>query len=214
MRSFAVIVLVAGLVCSCGKEPAPSPERYSDLFDLQEVEIPADWGYARKQYDVVAKNPIPEKTVRETLGGHGWTLSAVYMVDPDKTVTGEILVTEEGPWRSNENTMPEYFTLPSPSDKSTIFYDPPQKNWNDYAFSYDESDNSISLLGSTWVKQGRGKLIYLSPDRMVCVRSGYIQPDAKRYVIRMSVFDRVDDATLASWKETCIYHIPEPEFGQ
>jgi hypothetical protein len=30
----------------------------------------------------------------------------------------------------------------------------------------------------------------------------------------MSVFDRVDDATLASWKETCIYHVTEPEFGE
>ena len=70
-------------------------------------------------------------------------------------------------------------------------------------FSYDESDNSISLAACSFIGYS-GTLIYLSGDVMVCVDGGEFPPsNDKSPFVYMAVFEKVTKSTLKDWHKQC-----------
>ena len=206
MRTYTVaFALLSALIVlpSCTKtqpESISSPELYSKDFGfeykLSRTNIP---------YLVpVAHNSFSEDYVLRKVKGQGWKTAAVYKINMDKAVVKEFgLVT--GDTVSSFETYPDCLIFSS-DGLSVSFYEPWGREgsgkYETDPFEYDAADNSITLPPFFVAKHGRGKLVYLSSDIMVCVCT-HDKDYNEQEIIYMEIFQRVSKSERQSWVKQC-----------
>ena len=167
-------------------------DEYTKYFNLTENQ-----GYL----DVSVTNSIPKADVEKYVVGGGWQSVAVYEIDKNKSIVGIKEVKNDYPIEGNQ-TLSDCFEVKGFGENQLIQYGLTEGRYEDLEFSYDETDNSISL-DACWEVAHNGKLIYLSDKVMVCV-------DAKRWISEgrspfayMVVFEKVGNSTLREWRKKC-----------
>ena len=167
-------------------------DEYTKYFNLTENQ-----GYL----DVSVTNSIPKADVEKYVVGGGWQSVAVYEIDKNKSIVGIKEVKNDYPIEGNQ-TLSDCFEVKGFGENQLIQYGLTEGRYEDLEFSYDETDNSISL-DACWFVGHNGKLVYLSDKVMVCV-------DAKRWVSEgrspfayMVVFEKVGNSTLREWRKKC-----------
>lgn len=192
------IYLLSMLICcsaviSCEKIQSDS-ERYLDDFELVEYMT-----LNGKNVEVIPANQITKDAVQRIVVGHGWETIALYELDEHKNVTGTIEIVQSGTITSGK-TYPDCFEITGFGEDYLIQYGLQECRHEKLEFSYDESDNSLSLRASWYVSNG--KMVYLSDDIMVCAGPRSIYHDDK-VVIYLQVFKKVSNDVLNSWRKTC-----------
>ena len=171
-------------------------DEYTKYFNLTEIEVES-WGYL----DVSVANSISKSDVEKYIVGGGWKSVAVYEIDKNKSIVGIKEIKNDYPIEGNQ-TLSDCFEVKGFGGSQLIQYGLVEGRYEDLEFSYDETDNSISL-DACWFVAHNGKLVYLSDKVMVCV-------DAKRWVSEgrspfayMVVFEKVGNSTLREWRKKC-----------
>ena len=137
------IYLLSMLICcsaviSCEKIQSDS-ERYLDYFELVEYMT-----LNGKNVEVIPANQITKDAVQRIVVGHGWETIALYELDEHKNVTGTIEIMQSGTITSGK-TYPDCFEITGFGEDHLIQYGLQECRHEKLEFSYDESDNSLSL---------------------------------------------------------------------
>ena len=182
------------------------PETYSSAYAFD-----YNVSYYNELYLVpVALNSISNDTVLETVSGQGWKTTALYRLNMDKEVVEEfVLVTTPTMSSANHETHPNYLIF-SKDGESVSFYQLRGAGDGYYEtdpFTYDATNNAITL--PTWFGSwgGNGRLVFLSSDIMVCVCTHGKNVKGEE-LIYMEILQRVSEEERQSWIDDCpIYGI-------
>ena len=191
---------------SCTKyqlEQERRPELYASAYDFEYRVSANNYRYLVP----VAHNRISEETLRKKVSGQGWKTTAVYQINQDKEVIKEYVLVTGGTISSARNeTSPDYliFSDDSQSVSFYVFWDDLDKPgaYETDPFTYDATDNAITLpiwFGS-W--GGNGRLVFLSSDTMVCVCT-HDKDYAGTELIFMEILQRVSKKERQSWIDRC-----------
>ena len=144
---------------------------------------------------------LSEETLRKKVSGQGWKTTDVYQINQDKEVIKEYVLVTGGTISSARNeTFPDYLIF-SDDSQSVSFYefwdnlDKPGAYETD-PFTYDATDNAITLpiwFGS-W--GGNGRLVFLSSWQ------------AKRLEGKVITVRFIDSAGMIHLEETGIALLP------
>lgn len=200
---FCLLILLI-LMPSCSKghlEAERQPESYYAAYDFSYVT--SQYGF---EYLIpVAKNPISKEEVLGKVCGEGWKTTAVYQLNIEKEVVKEyVLVTGHSSFSAKNEIFPSYLIF-SADGRSVSFYEFYGEDTGRYetdAFSYDASNNAITLPIGFGSWGGNGRLIYLSSETMICVCT-YGKNNNGEDMIYMEVLQRVSAAERKSWIDRC-----------
>lgn len=172
-------------------------ESYAEYFNLTDRSTD-DYLYL----EVAVKAGIPKSDVEKYVVGNGWRSVAVYELDVNKNVVGEWELKNNLP-TNHTQTLRDCFEVKGFGKDQLIQFGLVDGRYEDLEFSYNESDNSISLAACSFVSPN-GKLVYLSDNVMVCVASDDLSPlEGRVPFVYMVVFEKVSQFTLKDWRKQC-----------
>ena len=209
MRTHLIIASLLSLMLmpSCSKlqpESERQPESYTSAFDLS---------YITSQFGdecliPVAHNSISKEDILGKVCGQGWKTTALYQLNTDKEVVKEfVLVTGNSASSARNETFPNYLLFSDDGQSVSFFefYGDEAGRYETDPFTYDASNNAITL--PTWYGSwgGNGRLIYLSSETMICVCTHGKNVKGEE-VIFMEVLQRVSATERKSWEDQCPYY--------
>ena len=187
----------------CGFPQERRPELYASAYDFEYRVSANNYRYLVP----VAHNRISEETLRKKVSGQGWKTTAVYQINQDKEVIKEYVLVTGGTISSARNeTSPDYLFF-SEDGRSVSFYEFSEDSdrpgaYETDPFTYDATDNAITL--PIWYGSwgGNGRLVFLSSDTMVCVCT-HDKDYAGTELIFMEILQRVSKKERQSWIDRC-----------
>lgn len=179
-------------------------ESYLSAFYFEYKDTPF-----QTQYLVpVAINAISKEEVLETVNGQGWKTTALYLINMQKEVVYEYaLVTGSTLSSANHETYPNYLIFSSDGQSVTFYKLRPdgQGLYETDPFTYEASDNAITL--PTWYGSwgGNGRLVYLSSEIMACVCTHGTNYKGEE-IIYLEILGRVPASERQSWIDLCPHY--------
>lgn len=209
MRTHLIIasLLSLMLIPSCSKlqpESERQPESYMSAFDLSYTTSPFGFKYLIP----VAHNSISKEDVLGKVRGQGWKTTALYQLNMDKVVVKEyVLVTGLSASSARDETFPNYLIFSDDGQSVSFyeFYGDKTGRYETDPFTYDASNNAITLPTGYGSWGGNGRLIYLSSETMICVCT-HDKNWKGEELIYMEVLQRVSAAERKSWVDRCPYY--------
>ncbi len=201
-----VFFLMAQSACSeIQPESEPNMESYLSAFHFEYDDSPPHGLYVP-----VVHNSISKKEFVQKVRGQGWKTKAAYQLSFDKEILKEFVLLTEGPASSAKNEIFFNYLIFSEDRKSYSSYDLLSGWYTTDSFTYDETNNALTLrlFVSPPVGGGLRRLVYLSSETMVFISismSGNYDVEGERYCLE--ILERVSASERHSWVKQCPHKI-------
>ena len=199
-----VFFLMAQSACSeIQPESEPNMESYLSAFHFEYDDSPPHGLIVP-----VVHNSISKKEFVQKVRGQGWKTKAAYQLSFDKEILKEFVLLTEGPASSAKNEIFFNYLIFSEDRKSYYSYDLLSGWYTTDSFTYDETNNALTLrlfVSPPACGGSQRRLVYLSSETMVFISTFGNYTQGERACLE--ILERVSASERHSWVKQCPHKI-------